>query len=436
MRTAAFAAAFTAAVVLPGEPLGIGVTLVAGLVAVAVATAARPTADALLFGGPALVLAALPAIHDAGWVVTLDLAAAWLLAAAAASGPTLAAAFGPLLRLRELRVLAPPAPAGLSPVLRGTVLGGAVLTPFGVLFWTADAVFAQLARGIPFPSLASLPGRGLAFALVFLAAASLALSARRPLKARMPRPARRLTPWEWGIPLALLDALFLVFVVVQLAVLFGGHEHVLRTAGLTYAEYARQGFWQLLGVGALTLAVVGAATLVADAPRRLQRLVLRLLLAVLCVLTIVVVVSAVRRLHLYEDAFGLTRPRLFAEAVSVWLGALFGLVLAAGLSARARRHLPRIAIAGTAVALVTFTLANPDRLIAERNLDRWYETGRLDIAYLRTLSADAAPTLAELPPGLRRRALGPLAMRLAQAEPWSSFNLSRERARDAIEDDL
>ena len=50
------------------------------------------------------------------------------------------------------------------------------------------------------------------------------------------------------IPLTLLDALFLAFVIVQLAVLFGGHDRVLRTTGLTYAEYARSGFWQLLAV--------------------------------------------------------------------------------------------------------------------------------------------------------------------------------------------
>ena len=64
-----------------------------------------------------------------------------------------------------------------------------------------------------------------------------------------PRALRRLSRAEWVIPLALLDALFLAFVIVQLAVLFGGHDRVLRTTGLTYAEYARSGFWQLLAVG-------------------------------------------------------------------------------------------------------------------------------------------------------------------------------------------
>jgi hypothetical protein len=429
MRLAALAAAFAAAVLLPGEPLGVGVTLVFVLVAVAAATSVRPTFDALLFGGLALILATLPMIRDAGWVVGLCLSAAWLLAAAAVSGPTLTAPLTPLIRLRELPALVPSTPPGAPPVVRGAVLGTVLLTPFSALFLSADAAFTELAQGVPHPSVASLPGRMVAFAIVLLLAAGLALSARRPLRASMPRVLRRLTPWEWGIPLALLDALFLAFVVVQLAVLFGGHEHVLRTAGLTYAEYARQGFWQLLAAAALTFAVVGAATLLADAPRRSQRLLLRVLLGVLCLLTIVVVVSALRRLLLYEEAFGLTRLRLLAEAVSLWFGALFALVVAAGLIPHVRRQLARITIGGTAVALVVFTLANPDGLIAERNIERWRDTGRLDITYLQKLSADAAPALAELPPALRRRALAPLAVRLGEGEPWSSFNLSREHAR-------
>jgi hypothetical protein len=311
-------------------------------------------------------------------------------------------------------------------------LATALLVPFGALFLTADAAFAQLAQGVPLPSTASLAGRTLAFALVLLAATGLALSARRPLQTSMPRAPRRLTPWEWAIPLVLLDALFLAFVVVQLTVLFGGHEHVLRTAGLTYAEYARQGFWQLLAAAALTFAVVGAAVLVADAPRRPQRVILRLLLGVLCVLTIVVVASALRRLLLYEEAFGLTRLRLLAEAIALWFGGLFALVVTAGLIAPVRRRLPRMAIVGTAAALLAFSFVNPDGLIAERNVERWRDTGRLDVAYLQTLSADAAPALTHLPPALRRRALAPLAVRLAAGEPWSSFNLSRESARSQL----
>ena len=429
MRAAAVAAAAAAALLLPGEPLGVGVAIVAVLVAAAVAAVARPSVDVVLFGAAALALAAAPALRDAGWVVAMDLTAAWLLASVAVTGPALAAVVAPLARLHEAPALAPPVPRGVAPGVRGAVLGGLLVVPFGVLFWSADAAFAELLGRVPLPSLEGLPGRVVAFVLVLLAALGLALAARRPLRASPRRPRRRLGLWEWALPLALLDALFLAFVLVQLTVLFGGNDHVLRTAGLTYAEYAREGFWQLLAAGALTLAVVAAAHVLADVSSRRDSLLMRVLLGVLCALAILVVLSALHRLRLYEDAFGLTRLRLAAEAFSLWLGALFALLIVAGISVRVLRQLPRILLAGTAAALIGFTVASPDSLIASRNVERWQETGRLDLAYLQTLSADAAPALAELPPALRDEALAPLAARLAEDEPWSSANLSRHRAR-------
>ena len=432
MRALVLAAAAAAATLLPGSPLGIGVPLVALLVAAAAGSAARASARAILFGSLALALAALAAVRDAGWVVALDLTAAWLLGSVAVAGPTLAAAAAPFLRLRDVATLAPHVPRGSAPVLRGAALGGLVVLPFGGLFWSADAAFAELGRGLPLPGIESAPGRAFAFCVVLAAAAGLVLAARRPLRPPTVSVRRGLTLWEWALPLALLAALFAAFVAVQIAVLFGGHEHVLRTAGLTYADYARQGFWQLLAASVLTLTVVGGAVLVAATPRRADRLLLRLLLGILCALTIVILVSALRRLLLYEEAYGLTRLRLLAEAVAVWLGAFFALLLAAGLVARLRRRLASAALAGTAVALLAFSLLNPDGLVAGRNVERWRDTGRLDLGYLQTLSTDAAPELASLPPSLRRPALEPLRSVLAEDEPWSSFNLSRRRARDLL----
>jgi hypothetical protein len=432
MRAAALAAALVAAAALPGEPLGVGVLVVAALVAGAACIAARPGPQSVVLGTLALLLAAVPTVLDADWIVALDLTAAWLLACAAVGGLSPVASLGPVVRLRGAPALAPDMPSGLVPALRGALLGGFLVVPFGALFVEADVAFSELAQRIPLPTGGSLPGRAVAFLLVLAAAIGLALAARRPVNGRVPRPTRRLAPWEWGIALGLLVALFLAFVIVQLAVLFGGHEHVLETAGVTYAEYARQGFWQLLAAAGMTLLVVGAAVVFASTPRRAHRIALRLLLGALCALTIVVLASALNRLLLYEDAFGLTRSRLFAEAVAIWLGGLFALLVAAGVLRAVGRNLAQIAVVGTAVGLLAFSLANPDGLVAERNVERWRETGRIDLLYLQELSADAADTLAGLPPHLRREALAPLAARLETDEPWSSFNLSREQARDVL----
>jgi hypothetical protein len=329
-----------------------------------------------------------------------------------------------------LPTLAPSSASRLTPAFRGAAIGTFVAIPFAALFLTADAAFAALADDTPHPSLGSLPGRTIAFAVVLLASLGLSLAARRRSE-HVTRPrSGGLSPAEWAVPLALLDALFLAFVTVQITVLFGGHDHVLRTAGLTYAEYARQGFWQLIAAVVLTLAVVKTASVVAETRTHGERRLLRALLALLCLLTLVIVASAFHRLRLYEAAFGLTRPRLAAEAFILWLGGAFVLVLLAGAFRRAAPT--RGLLASVAVGLVLFSAADPDARIADRNVERWRETGRIDVVYLATLSADAVPALTELPPRLRERALAGIAARLEDREPLTSANLSRRRARELL----
>lgn len=432
MRWAALAAALFAAALLPNGAPGIGVVLVALLIALAARLGVGSSADLWIFGTASLALAGMAALSDAGWLVTVDLFAAILLATVAVSGPMLAAPVAPAVALRSLPAITPrPTPAAM-PVARGVALVGVVVVPFAVLLLSADAVFATLAGDVPLPSWSHMPLRVVLFAGVLGGALGLGLVRERPAAQLSLALPRVLAPIEWMLPLSALVGLFLVFVGVQITTLFGGSDHVLRTAGLTYAEYARSGYWQLLAAAVLTLAVIAAAVRLADTPLRRHRVVLNGLLAALCGLTIVMLASALHRLHLYESAFGQTRLRLSADAFALGLAGLFALVVAAGILPHVRRAFPRIALAGAAAGLLAFSLSNPDGRIARHNVERWERTGKLDVAYLQTLSADAAPSIAALPPGLREEALSPLARRLASGDGWSSLNRSRERARHLI----
>ena len=429
MRGFALAAALVAAAYLPGERLGVAVPAVAALMLLAAAPALRVSPLRIALGLLALALAAQAAVLDAAWVVWLDLLAAWVLASLAAAGPDLAAIAAPLRALRLVPAVTPRPSPRWAPPLRGSALGVLVLIPFGLLFLSADAAFAGFAGDLPLPSGASLPGRIATLTLVLSGALGLGLANRLLRKPREPRTLRRLSLAEWAIPLALLDVLFLAFVAVQLAVLFGGHDRVLRTAGLTYAEYARSGFWQLLVVTVLTFAVVGALWKLAAVRNRRDSLLLRVLLGTLLCLTLVVLVSALHRLSLYEDAFGLTRLRLLAEAIAWWLGGLLLLAGVSGASAAVRSRAAPAAVLLSAVGLLVFSLGSPDRRIAERNIDRWRATGQIDEYYLCNLSADAVPALVKLPTARRLRVTVALREQLRLADPWSSANLSRVRAR-------
>ncbi len=428
-------AALAGAAALPGGPPGVGVVAVAALLSAAVVHAARRagtlSAQRIVLLVLALALAATAVLRDAGWVVAIDLVAAWSLAALATAGPRLESLLIPFVGLVELRATTPRSLGHRLPVARGVALTVLLLVPFVALFWRADEAFASLAGGVPIPNLSSWPARALWFGLVLIAGLGLARTIVQPPAPGRPRQLRRLSAVESFVPLAGLNLLFGLFVGVQATVLFGGRDHVLETAGLTYAEYARHGFWELLAASALTVIVVGAAHLFgADGTRR-EQLLLRGLTAALCVSTIVIVVSALYRLGVYEDAFGLTRLRLGAEAIAVWLGlglAVGGLAIATG---RLRRG-TTLAVPGTAAALLAFTLVNPDAWIARRNVERWSVSGRIDVAYAASLSADATPALLRLSEPIRGQVLTRVAEHLASPEPWGSWNRSRDRARDLL----
>jgi hypothetical protein len=229
--------------------------------------------------------------------------------------------------------------------------------------------------------------------------------------------------WEWALPLGVLDALFIAFVAVQASVLFGGHRHVLETAGLTYAEYARQGFWQLLWVSGLTILVLSAVIRVAGRATAADRRVLRVLVGTLCATSVVVVISAIHRMWVYQQAYGFSTERLMVITVEVWLGVVFMLVAAAGIRMSAQ-WLSRAVLVAGALALLLLAALNPERLIADRNIDRFEQTGQLDADYLSRLSADIDPALHRLPESVRACVTDGHSER----DPWYLFNLSRSRA--------
>jgi hypothetical protein len=435
-RTPAFYAPVTAGVAvlagatLAGRPVGLGLALTV-LALLGAAAAAAPARDPLLWL-PAAALALMPAIRAAGWVQALSLLGALLLAGLAVGGFTtvrealattgrglVSLAPGPFLLAGALTARLEGRWARTLPAVRGTLLAVAVAAPFAALFAAADAAFAEWldAVGGVFPALGDDVGLRLFIAFAVLAVAGallrLALSARRVAVPGAPLVGRT----EWAIALGALNALFAAFVALQLASLFGGHDFVQRTAGLTYAEYAREGFGQLVAVAALTLVVIGAARRWTARGSAGEERLQRLLLGGLCALTLVVLVSAHHRLGLYLDAFGATRDRAFAQWEILWLGALF-VALMAGARARGL-------VAVTGIALVLLGAADPDRRVAERNVDRYHATGHLDVWTITTLSADAVPAIRRLPPSLRDCLLAPT----VRHDGLAGANLSRHHSR-------
>jgi hypothetical protein len=342
--------------------------------------------------------------------------------------------------LAALRLTRSGRTAGLGRILGVVAVTGVLLLVFGSLLASADTVFADLLdRMIPNLTPGSVVRGGFLLAAGVCLTAALAWALFRPLHLGLVEvPGRGVPALDWGLPLAALNALFAIFVWVQLGVLFGWHDYVLAPNGPDYAEYARSGFGQLIVVTLLTFAVIAVVAHVASRRRERDRLLLRVQVGVLCVLSMVIVASAVNRLWLYQDAYGLTRLRLLSGVGAVWLGAMFLLVIAAGVTLRGG-WLARAVVGSVAVTVLALAAANPDALVARWNVDRALQgrelanglpVDRLD--YLGTLSADAVPAIARLPEPRRSCLLARVAAGLDESDPWYAVNAGRERARAVL----
>ena len=327
---------------------------------------------------------------------------------------------------------------------RGVFIAAPLLLVFGALFVAADAVFEKLVVDFLGFDVAEVFGHLVLILLFTWVTAGLlwvALMARNPESLSFGRPdSLSLGIIELGIVLGLLDMLFLVFVLVQVRYLFGGAERVLTTAGLTYAEYARRGFFELVTVTALVLPTLLLAHWLLRAGNRER--VFRVLAGALVALLFVVMASALQRMYLYLEEYGLTELRLYATIFMAWLAVVLVWFLLTVLRGRRDRFAFGALAAGFA-AILLINVINPDALIARTNLDRLQEGKRFDAVYLTTLSADAAPVLFEALPEIpeERLQIAPhltveqvLLDRWKGGETgWRTWNLSRERARRLAE---
>ncbi len=323
-------------------PAGIGVAALIAMAATGLVVLARPRLPGVIFAVGAAVVGAFLAIRASAPLAALDVAVAagllcWSAGFARATRPGGSARAYLRRGLSTvgaspdgLRLLAAPSVhvvrsvdgAHVRTIPRTLVLVVPVTVLLLGLLASADAVYAHLLStvvdGVP---LGTVPRHFAVIGASALGFATLVAYAARPDRAvEAPLP-RRLTPPEWKMLLGAVDLLFASFVIVQAAAMFGGSDRLLAGTGLTVAEYARSGFFQLLAVAAITAAVlIAVASWGRRAHPRDERAFV-VLAAVMIVLTLAILASSFQRLLLYEETFGLTWLRLAVHTTILVLGA-------------------------------------------------------------------------------------------------------------------
>ena len=235
-----------------------------------------------------------------------------------------------------------------------------------------------------------------------------------------------------------LTVILAVYLGLQARALFGGAAYVQEVAGMTYAEYARQGFFQLIAVTAIVLGCLLLAEhlLDRDAPRAWAQY--RAIGWTLVALLVLLMASALQRMATYVAWYGLSDTRMYATAGMLWVGLAvgwFGLTVLRGRAARFAFGM-LVASAGWLAAL---NATDPDVVVVRVNLARALAGKEFDIPYHVRLSADAVPALVAAAPQLGPARCSDLLHDLHERwdrhlsrDDWREWNLAEQRAEKAL----
>ncbi|MCL1880419.1 MAG: DUF4173 domain-containing protein [Actinomycetia bacterium] len=196
------------------------------------------------------------------------------------------------------------------------------------------------------------------------------------------------------LPVALFVAVYLLYFGVMGNYLFSALNGQL-PASFTYAQYSRQGFFELCGVALINLIVLACLWSFARRSYQGYPLALRVLSAALCFLTCLLVVTAAAKMLLYVQAYGLSPLRFYTSCFMLLMLAVF--ILLSIWSIRPF-NAARPAIALALAVFLAISLVNVDGAVAGYNTSRYLsgQTSIMDINSLEQGGRAAQPYLRQL----------------------------------------
>jgi len=286
-------------------------------------------------------------------------------------------------------------------ILAALMIGLPLVLILAVLLASSDAVFADFMEGIikklDTEFFANVILRLILFVIVipFMASTMFSYKNHRLFSQRFQsgyEEKPKLIPEASAITiLVLVNILYLIYAAVQSVYLFGAWADRLPD-GLTYAEYARKGFFELAFVSAIN-AIMLLVSIRYTNRRGKVGIAVRVLSVVLIALSAIQLASAFRRMALYIEAYGLSEDRFLVSAFMILMAVLF---LFLGICEfKEKFPLLKSSLITAVAALLIVNFCVPNHLVATYNVDRFLngDLASLDIDYLKKSSADSVLVL-------------------------------------------
>jgi len=240
--------------------------------------------------------------------------------------------------------------------------------------------------------------------------------------------------------LTLLNIIYLVFTITQGIQLF---NYIQNTNGLDYANYARSGFFQLMTVSFINFAIIFISNNNKKEGSKLNKNFSKCMNLLMALFTIVILISSVLRMNLYEQKYGYTFLRLMVYFIQITELILLVPTVFYIINKKVKIFKYYFIIITSMYVLINFT--NIDKIIAESNIARYFESEEqteIDFKYLRkSTSKDAIPEIIKLldieDEKLKKQVNNYLYneyQELKEERSWQEFNLSKNKAQKLLEE--
>jgi len=206
---------------------------------------------------------------------------------------------------------------------------------------------------------------------------------------------KKISPISAAIVLFLVNVLFAIFVFIQIKYLFGSHDFVI-SQNITFADYARSGFFQLVWVMIFSAFLILA--FYRSAWYHGRSILVSVLKLFLIVQIFIIAASALKRMNLYQDEYGFTTLRLYVEWFIYFVCLMYVLLSAAIIKNYSFKNFFHVGLIAGVVVFTVVASTNVDGIIAQKNIDRYLTQGKnLDLYYLvNYLSVDTIPEIVVL----------------------------------------
>ena len=290
--------------------------------------------------------------------------------------------------------------SGKAPVIKKIIVALAITLPCALVLIAvlanADMVFSMQVDYITKNMFSSFGGRSLFIALCGIFAGlylfgiiSGAYTEETP--DNIPHFSRKGDLIIINILLSFVLLIYTSFVIIQFKYLFAASA---LPYGLSYTEYARKGFFELLALTGVNIAAILLIIRLTKGYSGKWFILTKSLCHYLCGVTVILLISSFYRMLLYTNDDGLTRLRLFVMGFLVFEA--IGLVATFFYIAKPRFNITLVYFCIAFAYYLILNIVPADRIIAQNQVDRYFNGKCESVSYIYTLSADAAPAMQKL----------------------------------------